>query len=138
MELALLDVTEKWFESLENDIFFILIFWLIFFIIIRYNILIDRNIVIFSIWIYSMGILSAYMIVIFGIWLQMNLSFSRNIENHKICYHFLANCNNFNRTLYTFDLYSGGTIFIDFKILINNIPLFRYHYFLIYFLIYYS
>lgn len=34
---------------------------------------------------------------------------------------FLANCNNFNRTLYTFDLYSGGTIFIDFKILINNI-----------------
>lgn len=121
MELALLDVTEKWFESLENDIFFILIFWLIFFIIIRYNILIDRNIVIFSIWIYSMGILSAYMIVIFGIWLQMNLSFSRNIENHKICYHFLANCNNFNRTLYTFDLYSGGTIFIDFKILINNI-----------------
>lgn len=138
MELALLDVTEKWFESLENDIFFILIFWLIFFIIIRYNILIDRNIVIFSIWIYSMGILSAYMIVIFGIWLQMNLSFSRNIENHKICYHFLANCNNFNRTLYTFDLYSGGTIFIDFKILINNIPLFRYHYFLLYFLIYYS
>lgn len=131
MELALLDVTEKWFESLENDIFFILIFWLIFFIIIRYNILIDRNIVIFSIWIYSMGILCAYMIVIFGIWFQMNLSFSRNTENHKICYHFLANCNNFNRTLYTFDLYSGGTIFIDFKILINNIPLFRYHYFLI-------
>lgn len=38
-------------------------------------------------------------------------------------------CTLTSRILYIFDSYFGDTIFIDFKILTNNIPLLRYNYF---------
>lgn len=38
-------------------------------------------------------------------------------------------CTLTSRILYIFDSYFGDTIFIDFKILTNNIPLLRCHYF---------
>lgn len=38
-------------------------------------------------------------------------------------------CTLTSRILYIFDSYFGDTIFINFKILTNNIPLLRCHYF---------